>query len=332
MADPHPSVAAVRVAVRSAVERTSPDALVLAAVSGGADSLALMAALAFEAPRRGRRVAVVHVDHGLQRGSAEQARQVVDQAHGLGVPDARVCRVYVDVARGGRGPEGSARAARYAALDAEAERSGAEQVHLGHTLDDQAEQVLLGLARGAGARSLAGMPPERGRYVRPLLGLTRELLVEACRQQGLAPWADPSNVDPAYTRNRVRHRVLPVLEAELGPGIAAALARTAELLRDDADLLDDLAADGWAACSAASPDGADEGLSVAALLALPPALRGRVLRTAALGAGAPASDLTLGHVRAVEALVLDWRGQGPIPLPGGLVAVRRCDRLVVEAP
>ncbi len=330
MVEPHPAVAAVRVAVRAALRDARPGALVQAAVSGGADSLALMAALAFEAPRRDRLVEVVHVDHGLQPGSAEQAERVREQATALGISSVLVRRVAVGTAADG--PEGAARRARYAALDEAAKDSGADRVYLAHTLDDQAEQVLLGLARGSGARSLAGIPPLRERYQRPLLHLTHATLVEACRAQGLEPWADPSNDDPAYTRSRVRHRVLPVLEAELGPGVAAALARTAELLRADAELLDALAADAWLRCTFDEETPDPEGLSTRVLAELPDALRTRVIRTAITRAGAPPTDVALSHVRAVEALVLDWHGQGPLSLPGGLVAVRRCDRLVVEAP
>jgi len=315
--------------VRAALQQTAPGDRVLVAVSGGADSLALTAAAAFEGPRLGRAVGAVHVDHGLHPGSADQARRVVDQARGLGLDDVGV-RV-VDVVDHASGPEGAARAARYAALDAAAEEAGAAAVLLGHTRDDQAEQVLLGLARGSGARSLAGMPASRGRYRRPLLGLTHATLVDACRHQGLQPWPDPANDDPAYTRNRVRHRVLPVLEAELGPGIADALARSAELLRADADLLDSLAAEARQRCRDASP-GPVGGLGTGDLAALPEALRARVIRAEMVAAGVSPSALTLGHVRSAEALVVSWRGQGPVSLPGGLVAVRRCDRLVVEAP
>lgn len=349
MAEPHPAVAAVRVAVRGALRDASPRALVLAAVSGGADSLALMAAIAFEAPRCGRRAGVVHVDHGLQAGSPEQARRVAAQAVAVGIAPADVHLVQAGDPVGrhtsepteagpdvpGEGPEGRARRARYASLEATVTSTGAEWVYLGHTRDDQAEQVLLGLARGSGPRSLAGMPRIRGCYRRPLLDLRHDTLVDACRHLGLQPWEDPTNADPAYTRNRVRHRVLPLLESELGPGVAAALARTAELLRADADLLDVLAAEAWAACTAGQqvgePPTAVE-LSVGALAALPGALRSRVVRAAIVRAGAPPGDVALSHTRAVEALVDDWHGQGPISLPRGLVAVRRCDRLVFEAP
>jgi tRNA(Ile)-lysidine synthase len=188
-------------------------------------------------------------------------------------------------------------------------------VLLGHTLDDQAETVLLGLARGSGARSLAGMPPRRGRYARPFLDLPRATTVRACAVLGLAPWDDPANADPRHARNRARHRALPALEEALGPGVTDALARTARLLRADADLLDGLAAAAYA----------ETGLDARRLADLPAALRSRVLLTAARDAGAV--DLGAGHVAAMDALVTDWHGQGPVDLPGGLALVRRCDTL-----
>jgi tRNA(Ile)-lysidine synthase len=181
-------------------------------------------------------------------------------------------------------------------------------VLLGHTRDDQAETVLLGLLRGSGTRSLAGMAPRAGLLVRPLLELTRGTTEAACAELGLTPWQDPHNVDPAFSRVRVRSRVLPALEAELGPGIAAALARTAFLAREDADLLDALAADA---------DPGTDTLACAALTALPAAIRHRVLRRWLLARGA--QDPALTHVLAVEALVLRWHGQRGTQVPGGTV-------------
>ncbi|HVE99687.1 MAG TPA: tRNA lysidine(34) synthetase TilS [Mycobacteriales bacterium] len=314
--------------MRAALAATPGTGIVLAAVSGGADSLALLAALAWEGPRQQRAVGVVHVDHALQPGSAAQGERVAAQARRLGVTDVRIERAK-PAARPTAGHEADARLARYDVLDAVARAGDVDAVFLGHTRDDQAEQVLLGLARGSGARSLAGMPAVRGAYRRPLLGLTHESLVSACREQGLDVWEDPSNQDLRLLRNRVRHRVLPLLEAELGPGIADALVRSADLLRSDADLLDTLAAAAYDECAGS---GNEPGLSVPALAALPDALRTRVIRREVLSAGAPASAVSRRHVRAAESLVVRWRGQGPVSLPGGLVAVRRCDRLVVEAP
>lgn len=243
---PDPAVATVRLAVRRVLADLPPGAMVLAACSGGADSLALAAALAFEAPRSGRPAGGVTIDHGLQDDSAKRAALVVRTLADLGLDPAG--SVAVEVGAEG-GPENAARIARYDALDKAARRLNAAAVLLGHTRDDQAETVLMGLARGSGARSLAGMPPTfvrgqvRGdvRYHRPLLELDRETTRRACQAMGLEPWDDPHNDDPAYTRVRVRHDALPALENALGPGIPAALARTARMLRDDADALDEFA-------------------------------------------------------------------------------------------
>jgi tRNA(Ile)-lysidine synthase len=332
---PDPAVAAVRSAVRRCLADLAPGGTVLVACSGGADSLALLAATVFEGHRtRGdrHRVVGVTVDHRLQPGSAEHAVRVADRIRELGADDARVRTVTVT--RGG-GPEAAARTARYAALDRAAEDAAADAVLLGHTRDDQAETVLLGLARGAGARSLAGMAPVAGRYRSPLLDLSRDDTLAACAAQGLVPWQDPHNQDAAYARVRVRHRVLPVLEGELGPGVAEALARTARLLRDDADALDALAAAAHAA--AASPAAADPAaagsepaagsLAVDVLLTHPPAVRRRVLRRAALEAGSPSGELFSVHVEELDRLLTRWHGQAGVDLPGRVRARRVRGRL-----
>jgi tRNA(Ile)-lysidine synthase len=215
------------------------------------------------------------------------------------------------------GPEAAAREARYRALDEAADRLGAAAVLLGHTLDDQAETVLLGLARGSGPRSLAGMPSRRGRFVRPLLGLDRSTVRAAARASGIPVWDDPHNSDPSFARARVRDEVLPILEKALGPGVPEALARTAALARDDADALD-----GWAARAYDSALAGPGVLAVGALTELPSAVRSRVLRRAALAAGAPGTDLTARHVAELDRLVTDWHGQGPLHLPGGVRAGR----------
>jgi tRNA(Ile)-lysidine synthase len=227
-----------------------------------------------------------------------------------------------------QGPEAAARAARYRALDRAAATTGAAAILLGHTRDDQAETVLLGLARGSGARSLAGMAERNGRYLRPLLGISRAQTRAACAAQNLEPWDDPQNDDPGYARARVRHRLLPALEQELGPGVTEALARSADLLRADADFLDSLAqtaaqriAEGWA--GSAGP-----GVPVEAVAGLPSAIRSRVLRSAAIAAGCPPGALTAGHVAGLEGLVTGWRGQHGIDLPGGIRGQRRYGKLL----
>jgi tRNA(Ile)-lysidine synthase len=313
-------VAEIRTEVRAALAGLEPGALVLVACSGGADSLALAAALAFTAPRLRLRAGGVTVDHGLQPGSAARARAVASCLTGLGL-DPVVCTTVTVPGSGDdehAGPEAAARVARYEALDAAAEQSGAAVVLLGHTLDDQAETVLLGLARGSGARSLAGMPGRRGRYRRPLLGVRRATTRAACAALDLPVWDDPHNADPRFTRARVRHEVMPVLESVLGPGVAEALARTAGQLRDDADLLAALA--GAEAERAGASDGS---LAAAHLAGLPAAIRTRVLHRAAVAAGCPAGSLTAGHVHQLDALVTGWRGQRWVDLPGGVRGCRR---------
>jgi tRNA(Ile)-lysidine synthase len=304
-----PAVLRTRAAVRGSLRDLAPGATVTVAVSGGADSLALAAATGHEAARLGLRAGAVTVDHGLQEGSAERAKLVAQTCRSLGLDPVDVKRVRVG--RTG-GPEAAARTARYAALDEVA----ADVVLLGHTLDDQAETVLLGLARGSGARSLSGMRERSGRYRRPFLGLRRIETRAACRALGLEVWHDPHNADPAYLRVRVRREVLPALETAMGPGVVEALARTGDQLRADADALDE-----WAGKVAA------EGLDVEVLAALPAAVRTRVLHRAAIDAGAPAGALGAAHVAELERLVIDWHGQGPVSLPGGLVAERRYGRL-----
>ena len=308
-----PSVAEVRRAVRAALEGI--DGSVVVALSGGPDSLALAAATAFEAPRAGIRAEAVVVDHGLQEGSDAVAAAAADKARALGL-EARVVAVRVGSTDG---PEAAAREARYAALARAAADIGAEAVLLGHTLDDQAETVLLGLARGAGATSLSGMAPARRdatgpAWVRPLLAVRRRTTVAACAGEGLDPWTDPHNADPVYTRVRVRERVLPVLEAELGPGVAEALARTAEQLREDAaafqDMIDETIED--------IVEHAEAGisLSAAALAANPAALRNRIVRYVVESEFGV--SLTRTQTLEVARLATDWRGQGPIDLPGCL--------------
>lgn len=321
-------MAAVRLAVRQCLAQLAPNSCVLVACSGGADSVALAAALAFEAPRAtgGIRAGAVTVDHGLQAGSAMRAAAVVRLMRELGLDPVE--SVAVEVAGPG-GPEAAARGARYAALDAVADRCGATAVLLGHTLDDQAETVLLGLARGSGLRSIAGMASvvrENGRYRRPLLGLSRTTTRAACADAGLPVWDDPHNADLSFARVRVRTQVMPVLEAALGPGVAEALARTAQLARDDADALDR-----WAAIvhSEVASDPAP-GIDVAELERLPVAVRTRVLRLAVIRAGVSAGDLSAAHVGAIDALITDWHGQGAVSLPGPLCASRRCGRLYLH--
>jgi tRNA(Ile)-lysidine synthase len=317
---PGAAVAEIRNVVRACLSDLAAGDLVLAACSGGPDSLAVAAALAFVAPRDGLRGGGVTVDHGLQPGSAERAADVAALLGKLGLDPVCSVTVTAGPAGSGAGPEAAARAARYWALDRAAHERGAAAVLLGHTLDDQAETVLLGLARGSGGRSLAGMPARRGPYRRPLLTVRRATVAAACAELGLEPWHDPHNSDFRFARARVRHRALPALEDALGPGVAEALARTASQLRADAEYLDELAfaESGRLRDSCSDP----AGLEVSWLRALPAAIRMRVLRDAAIMAGCPHGALTAGHVGQIDALVTSWRGQRWVNLPGRVRARR----------
>ena len=315
MTGPPPAVAATRLAVRrSLVGVTGP---VSAAVSGGADSLALACALAFERPGS----AAVVVDHRLQDGSADVAARAAAQCADLGLTSCVLIahplplganphgpdRVDLRQRGGGaavrRGPEGEARAARYVLLDA---LEGT--VLLGHTRDDQAETVLLGLIRGSGTRATSGMSVVRGAYRRPFLDLSRVMTRQTCTEAGLTPWEDPHNEDQAYARVRVR-RLLGAFQ-DNGADLTKGLARSARLLREDADALDALT----------TPT--DE---VADLLAMAPALRSRALKAWAEQQSGQA--LNSVHVDALRALVEGWRGQGQVALPGGGRVAREGGRL-----
>jgi tRNA(Ile)-lysidine synthase len=302
-----PVVAEGRRRVRLVLDDLEPGSRTEVALSGGADSLALAACLSFVAPRAGWTAGAVVVDHGLQPGSTDVAARAAEQATSLGL-DAEV--VAVEVGTDG-GPEAAARDARYAVLRARP----VDAVLLGHTLDDQAETVLLGLGRGSGPRSLAGMVAVDGMVRRPFLGLRRADTERICTASGLPWWTDPHNEDRGFRRNRLRHEVLPLLEDVLDGGVAEALARTAEQLRADNVLLDELAAEVADPCD------------VPVLAALPAALRSRVLRRAALEAGADGSELASVHLGELDRLVTDWRGQERVELPGRVSASRVGDAL-----
>ena len=310
------AVPAVRNAVRTWLENYEAGDTVLVAVSGGADSLALAHALSIEAREFVITVIGVTVDHQLQEQSGTQAEKVKEQLKNFGL-DCIIRKVNVDLKNG---LEASARKARYQALQEVADEQRAAAVFLGHTRDDQAETVLLGLARGSGTRSLSGMAHHNGLYVRPLLEITRVQNENYCEEMKLQYWNDPHNENPDFSRVRVRNEALPVLEKSIGPGIAEALARSAHLLRDDADALDH-----WAKREELHLDLSD--LDCAHLETLPRAIRTRVIRSAIYAAGAPAGMVTLEHVSAVEALISAWSGQGALNLPGGVKVERISGRL-----
>lgn len=306
------ALVALRSAVRAALEKFSAGDVILVAVSGGADSLALAEAAKLEGEKLALKIIAVTIDHQLQSGSAVQADKVVKQ---LSIP-CSVEKVNVEVTDG---LEASARRARYAALEKCAKESNASAILLGHTKDDQAETVLLGLARGSGARSLSGMASANGIYLRPLLDITRAQTVAACQELNLSPWNDPHNDDESFMRVKARKKVLPFMESEIGPGIRDALVRSAQLLRDDADALDALAKEYWQT---------DSSLEIAPLAALPRAIRTRVLRLALFESGV--TQLSAEQVAQVEALISNWKGQGEVSLPAGVKVSRISGRLTLS--
>jgi tRNA(Ile)-lysidine synthase len=288
------AVATLQAAVAAFVmDHAADDERWCVALSGGADSLALTAVAAATKP-----TTALIVDHRLQPDSGQVALTARDQALALGCVDAQV--LCVDVGTTG-GPEAAARSARYRALD---DARGDAAVLLAHTLDDQAETVLLGLGRGSGSRSIAGMRPCDPPWYRPLLGVRRAITHAACEELGLTPWQDPHNSDRRFTRTRLRTEVLPLLEDVLGGGVAEALARTATALREDTDTLDELAG------QALAEVGTGGALDTARLAVLPEAVRRRVIRGWLLAGGA--SGLTDKQIRGVDTLVTRWRGQGGV--------------------
>lgn len=312
----------VRSAVRAwrrEVPELPADGAVCVGLSGGADSLALTTAAVAEFSE----VHALIVDHGLQPGSAEVARGAAEIAHSLGA-SPRI--MTADVGSAG-GPEAAAREARYAAL------AGARQglpVLLAHTLSDQAETVLLGLARGSGARSLRAMAAWDAPWGRPLLGVPRADTRAACAEAGLEVWDDPHNLDPRFRRVRVRSELLPLAEDVLGPGVAEALARTAAQLRADDDALSAIAAatlergrlpggaggEGGAVVEASAAEGPNVGgLDAGVVAAAEPAIASRVVKAWLEECGAV--DLTSAHIEAVGALCSRWSGQGPVAVPAG---------------
>ena len=316
-----PAIADVRRSVRESFEAVGVKKgdLVLVACSGGPDSLALAAALAFEGPRLGIRAGGVVVDHQMQKGSAEVALRTAETLRGFGLSPVEIKTVEVGTTGG---PEAAARLARYGALDEVAAELDARAVLLGHTLDDQAETVLLGLARGSGARSLNGMAMHSGRYLRPMLGISRATTQKFCADSGLSPWLDPMNHDLRYSRVRGRQTIIPLLEKELGPGIADALVRTAEQLREDDLVLSGLAEAAYA--RVASMKATAIHLDVPGFKELPLALRHRVIGLAVEVLDAP--TFARVHILAIDELVDHWHGQKPLTLPG--IRVERKDEII----
>lgn len=305
------AVAAGRRGIRDVLALRESDGPVVLGVSGGADSLALAVCAAFVARADGVDMHAIVVDHRLQADSGAVAERAVDQVRSLGLK-ARYVRVEVGSVGG---PEAAARQARQRAL---VQAAGGGTVMLAHTLDDQAETVLLGLGRGSGPRSIAGMRALDGLWGRPFLGLRRRDTEQICRDAGLSWWTDPHNADPSFRRVRVRTEVLPLLENVLGSGVAEALARTASQVQDDCDLID----------AAADRSITDD---VEALGKLPKPVRTRVLHRLALAAGALPGELSAVHIAELDRLITDYRGQQRIELPGHVSCRRRDGRVMFSA-
>jgi len=311
-----------RRAARNALAHFEPGDRILLAVSGGADSLLLAAATNLEASKVGIQLNALVVDHQLQNGSGDVAASAQKKLFELGITESKVSEVLVSNNSGSGGMEAAARSARYKALDDEADLIGAVAIFLGHTEDDLAETVLLGLARGSGTRSLSGMAFHVGRYVRPFLELTRAQVLAACKESGIEFWSDPQNDDLSFARVRVRNELLPKMEKEIGPGISKALARTSRILREDADALDLIAGDLFATLV----DPAQ--IPIELISELPSAVRKRVIKRAIEAMGAP--TLTAEQILEVDALVGAWKGQGAVALAGGITVRRDSGRLTLS--
>lgn len=254
---------------------------VVVAVSGGPDSLALLDVLCRLAPSWELRLHPVHVDHGLRPDSAEDARWVAERVAERGL---RLLRVRVAAARFAArhrlSPEAAARLLRYRALEAVRRRVGAVRIAVGHHRDDVAETVLIRLLTGGGSDGLAGIPPVRGPIVRPLIERSRAEILAYLEGRGIAWREDPTNRNPRFLRNRIRHQLLPWLERHVNPRVREALCRTATLLRDEVAWLETQAQEALQEALLDPGDGALLALAVAPVAALPPALQRRVLRLA----------------------------------------------------
>ena len=278
-------------------------------------------AIALFAECGGEKVIPVVVDHGLQPNSDQITAKVVAQLKTIGYKRVETAVAQVIVTDG---LEASARRARYKVFHQFIDSYQPKYFFLAHTLNDQAETALLGLARGSGARSLSGMATQNNLFVRPLLKITRQMSEAACAEAGIDFWSDPHNQDLKFARVRVRKNVLPTLEENLGPGITEALVRTADLLRDDADALDGFANEFFAQVD-------PNNLEINDLERLPKAIRSRVLRLAIYQAGAPSGSLTAEHIEAAEALISNWHGQKEVSLPGNVKLLRNSGRIVLSA-
>ncbi|HEV2458559.1 MAG TPA: tRNA lysidine(34) synthetase TilS [Ktedonobacterales bacterium] len=326
-------------AVAQAVSRHAlwpPGTALVAAVSGGADSLCLLGVLLALQERRHplapKSIVVAHVDHGLRGAEGERdAAWVANFATSRGLTCVVERADVVGLAREQhRSLEDAARRVRYAFLRRVAHETAAERICTGHTLDDQAETLVLHWLRGSGLSGLAGMQPLAGDIARPLLDLTHADALAYCAARGWQPCEDPTNADRRFLRNRVRHELLPLLET-YNPQLRETLARNARLLAEDDRYLETQTEAAW--------DGAvqeDSGIRIAiglaTLRAMPPALRHRLLRRAASRLGGEASGLEASHVEALDRLIASGRTGARLNAPGGLRFRLTYGALVCELP
>ena len=317
-----PALLELRNAVRFWFQKLDANSKVCIGVSGGADSLALAIVAKLEAADFNLDLVAVIVDHGLQENSAEVAASTKKKLEAIGYSDIFVGKANVLVTDG---VEASARRARYKVFQQALETYGSKVFLLGHTKNDQAEGVLLGLARGSGTKSLSGMAEISGPFIRPFLNVARSTTQAACVESGIEYWSDPHNLNTEFTRVRVRESILPLIEKEIGPGIVDALSRSAKILREDATALDE-----WAERVFGEVNPSD--IEISLLADLPIAVRSRVLRLAIYAAGAPSGSISASHLEPIEAFVSDWRGQGHTSLPGGVKVCRISGRLSLSKP
>jgi len=306
----------IRKAVKPWLENNSQS--ILFGCSGGADSMALALALFIESENKN--VIPIVVDHGLQSESAQVTLDTIEKLKKIGYKQIETAKAQVIITDG---LEASARRARYQIFNQFIDAYDAKYFLLAHTLNDQAENVLLGLARGSGTKSLSGMAVENNKFIRPLLKISRAITQAACIEGGVEIWEDPHNNDQRFTRVRVRQNILPVIEENLGPKITEALARSSDLLRDDADALDSFANEFFNHVDKLN-------LEVVDLERLPKAIRTRVLRLAIYNAGSPIGSLTADHIGSVESLVSDWHGQKEVALPGNVKVFRNSGRIILS--
>jgi tRNA(Ile)-lysidine synthase len=304
-----PAQGAIRHAVREVLAAsTKPGQKLLIAVSGGADSMALASAALFESEKLKLKIATVTIDHGLQKASAKVTEQTLEKLHQIGIFEAWSKKVKVGT-KGG--PEAAARDARYAALESIRIESKSDFILLGHTANDQAETVLLGLTRGSGSKSLSGMSARSQRLIRPLLSIDRKTTEQFCKDEKISPWQDPQNNDLKFLRVRIRKVVLPFLEKQLGNGIFSNLIRSSSQLQEDDQYLSGVSEKAFKKIAKTSSRTLT--LDQPRLLKLSPAIRNRVIKSAIDYFEVDSSRV---HVLAVADLVLNWHGQKPLALPG----------------